>query len=141
MSDKLFLILLVLPAILGCGLGDRLQKAVTESGTNSNSNTAVIATNSNKSLTDTAVDTAVGESKIGIPECDAAMDVLSTQANNPDDNFVTKAVKKTALNTFRDQLKKNLEENKMDKKEVAKFCKEFGDNFSDPGTNENTNTR
>ena len=142
MRDKLLIVAIVLPALLGCGLGDRLQKAVEDSGTNTNanSNTAILTTNSNKSLTEKAVDTAVGESKIGIAECDEAMDVLSTQANDPDDNFVTKAVKKTALNTFRDQLKKNLEENKADKTEVAKFCREFRDNLADSATNSNANT-
>lgn len=127
---------MILPLLLGCGLADRLQKSVTEG----NSNSVAANVNANKTLTDKAVDTAVGEEKIGIAECDEAMDILEAQANNPDDNFVTKAVKKTALNTFRDQLKKNLEDNKTDKKEVAKFCKEFRDNLEDSlnDTNENS---
>ena len=122
---------------------DRAQKAVTESSSNAaNAPTSSGATNSaaNKTLTDTAVDTAVGEKKIGIPECDEAMDVLEAQANNPDDNFVTKAVKKTMLNTFREQLKQSLEENKSNKTEVAKFCKEFKDNMAESLEEANTNS-
>ena len=123
---------------------DRAQKAVTGSNSNSSiapssggvSNSAA----SNKTLSDQAVDTAVGEKKIGIPECDEAIDILEGQANNPDDNFVTKAVKKTMLNTFREQLKQNLEENKTDKKEVAKFCKEFKDNMAESLKEGNTNS-
>jgi len=67
------------------------------------------------------------------------LEVLVVEANDPDDNFVTKAVKKTALNTFRDHVKKKLEESKTDRKEVAKFCKDFKDNLTD-AANENTNT-
>ena len=138
MSHKLFGVVVVLPILLGCGILDRARQAATEP----DSNTTKIEVNSNKSLTDTAVDTAVGEKRIGIVECDDALDILTAQANNPDDNFVTKAVKKTALNTFRDQLKRSLEENQTDKKEVAKFCKEFKDNLTEPAnsnTNANTN--
>jgi hypothetical protein len=137
MRNSIISFVIIVPILLGCGLADRVQKAVTESGSNSNTITNV---NSNKTLTDTAVDAAVGEKKIGIPECDEALDILSAQANDPDDNFVTKAVKKTALNTFRDHLKQNLEEHKTDKKEVAKFCREFRDGLAD-SANENSNTK
>lgn len=132
MANKLLLLAVILVFGFGCGILDRARQAATEP----ESNTSV---NSNKSLTDTAVDTAVGEKKIGIVECDEALDILTAQANDPEDNFVTKAVKKTALNTFRDHLKTSLEENKTDKKEVAKFCKEFRDNLQD-SVNESTNS-
>lgn len=126
----------MLPVILGCGIADRVSNAVTET----QSNSTVVITNSNKTLTDKAVDTAVGEKKIGIVECDEAMDLLVAQAENPDDNFVTKAVKKTALNTFREQLKQNLENNQTNKAEVAKFCKEFRDNLADSVKEANSNS-
>ena len=128
MRNLLFGTAIVLPLLLGCGLADRVQRAVSNEPATNSSRTNV---NSNKTITDKAVDTAVGEKKIGIPECDEAIDVLEAQANNPDDNFVTKAVKKTALNTFREQLKKNLEDNKTDRKEVAEFCTEFKKNMED----------
>lgn len=136
MLNKVLLLLVFASVVLGCGLADRVQKAVTEP----ESNTSVSNANSNKTLTDKAVDTAIGDERIGIPECDEAMDLLVAQADNPDDNFVTKAVKKTALNTFRDQLKRNLEQNKADKKEVAKFCREFRDNLQDSTSGEEANT-
>ena len=129
MLNKIVLVIVVLVAGFGCGIMNRVQKSVAES--NSNAVTESPAANTNKTFTDTAVDTAVGEKKIGIDECDQAMDILEAQANNPDDNFVTKAVKKTMLNTFREQLKKSLEENKSDKKAVAKFCREFKENMED----------
>ena len=143
MRNKLFLILIILPVVFGCGLVDRARKAATETKSSSNSNVASIPVNmnSNKSLTDTAVDAAVGEKKIGIAECDEAMELLTAQADNPDDGFVTKAVKKTALNTFRDHVKRSLDESNTDKRELAKFCREFRDNLVDSKTAENSNAK
>lgn len=137
MSHKLFLLATILISGFGCGLMDRAQKAVTEPTSNS---TTTSNTEANKTLTDKAVDTAVGEKKIGIPECDEAMEMLAAQANDPDDNFVVKAGKKTALNMFREQLKKSLEDNQADKKKVAEFCTEFRDNLKDSSNEANTNT-
>ena len=142
MRNKLILIVVILPLVFGCGLVERARKAASETQqTNSNTVSIPVSTNSNKSLTDTAVDAAVGEKKIGIAECDEAMELLTTQAENPDDGFVTKAVKKTALNTFRDHVKKSLDESKTDKKELAKFCREFRDNLVESKTAENSNAK
>ena len=140
MRNKLFLILIILPVVFGCGLVDRARKAATETqSSNSNVASIPVSTNSNKSLTDTAVDAAVGEKKIGIVECDEAMELLTAQADDPEDSFVTKAVKKTALNTFRDHVKKSLDDSQTDKKALAKFCREFSDNLVDSKTAEKVN--
>jgi len=142
MRNKLFLIVIILPLVFGCGLVDRARKAASETqSSNSNTVSIPVSTNSNKSLTDTAVDAAVGDKKIGIAECDEAMELLTAQADNPDDGFVTKAVKKTALNTFRDHVKRSLEESKTDKKELTKFCREFRDNLVESKVKENSNTK
>ena len=106
----------LLIATLGCGIVDRVQKGVTGSDGSSNSN---------KTLGDRAVDTAVGESKIGVPECDEVMDSINAEMNNPDDDFVTKAVKATVLNRIKDGIRDSVEQNKTDKAEMAKTCKEF----------------
>ena len=105
----------ILMSVLGCGLVDRIQNSATGPETS----------NSNKTLTDKAVDPTVGESKIGVPECDEVMDMLTAEANNPDDGFVTKAVKATFLNRIRDAIRQSVEENKGDKVELAKTCREF----------------
>jgi hypothetical protein len=78
-----------------------------------------------KSTSDKAVDTAVGESRIGVPECDEVMDELTKEMNSPDDNFVTKAIKATVLNRIKDGIRESVEQNKSDKVEMAKTCKEF----------------
>lgn len=110
----------VLIATLGCGIVDRVQKEVTGSDSSSNSN---------KSLSDRAVDTAVGESKIGVPECDEVMDLIDAEMNNPDDDFVTKAVKATVLNRIKDGIRDSVEQNKTNTAEMAKTCKEFKKQF------------
>ena len=71
------------------------------------------------------VDTAVGESKIGVPECDEVIDLINAEMNNPDDNFITKAAKQTILNRIKDGIRENVEQNKTNKGEMAKTCKEF----------------
>jgi hypothetical protein len=125
------LILLIIG--LGCGFSDRVKKAVVGSD---NSN---IAANGNKSIADKALDTAVGGEKIGIPECDEAMDILVAQANNPDDNFVTKAIKTTALSQFREQVRKGLDNNNANRADTAKFCREFKTNLEKSLAESNSN--
>ena len=140
MRNKLISIVILLPLAFGCGLLDRAKKAAESTPSNSNVAAIPVNVNSNKSLTETAVDAAVGEKKTGIVECDEVMDLLVAQADNPDDSFVTKAVKKTALTTFRDHVKKSLDQSNVDKKELQKFCTEFRDNLVDSKTAENSNT-
>lgn len=99
------------------------------------------ATNSaqkDKTVSDKAVDVAVGDTKIGIQECDDVVELLNEQINDPEENFVTKAVKRTVLNQFRDQLKRSLEENKADKQAVGEFCAEFKKNLQESLSNSNT---
>ena len=123
--------LIILAACLGCGILDRAHKSVTGSE-NLNSN-------SNKTLTDRAVDTVVGEDRIGVPECDEVMDFLSTQANNPDDNILEESAKKMALNKFRQEIKRRVEEQKADKVELAKTCREFKRNLDTSKADEESN--
>lgn len=115
MKNKLALIsalTVLLFAVLGCGLLD-------SSSDKSTTNTA-----SNKSLSDKAVDTAVGEQKIGIPECDEVMDLLETYGNNPEDGYVVKAGKRLFVNKIRETIKTSIEENKGNKTEIAKNCRD-----------------
>ncbi len=101
---------------LGCSsINPFAEKSIANKSTNANSN---------KSLTDKAVDTAVGEQKIGIPECDEVMDLLSAEMNNPDDGYIVKAGKALVVNQIRDSIKKSIEDNKGDKVAIAKKCTE-----------------
>jgi hypothetical protein len=127
-SIALFILLMV---GLGCGIVDRIQNSPTSSG----------AANSNKTLTDKVVDKTVGEAKIGVSECDEVLDLLAAEANNPDDNFVTKAVKATFLNRIRDSIRTSVEENKNDKEELAKNCREFKTQLQKYKTEESQRTK
>lgn len=122
----LILAAVLLAATLGCGLVSRLQDETPGSS------------NSNKTIGDKAVDVAVGDTKIGIKECDDVVDILNEQINDPEESFVTKALKRTILNQFRDQLKRSLEENQANKQAVADFCREFRKNLTDPANNSTT---
>ena len=84
---------------------------------------------SNKTLKDRGVDIVVGDKKIGIQECDDVVDFFNREIDNPDDDFVTKAIKKTALNQFKEQFRQAVEENKTDKVQLAKVCKDFKENL------------
>lgn len=101
---------------LGCGITDKVQKAVGSDNS---------AANSNKTLTDKAVDITVGEEKIGVPECDQIISDIKAQANNTEDDYVTKAAKQFVINKITESLKKSLEENKNNPQQLAKDCKDF----------------
>lgn len=82
-----------------------------------------------KSLTERGIDVVVGEKKIGIRECDEVVDFFNREIEDPDDGVVSKAVKKTILNQLKDQFRQAIEENKTDKAQLAKVCKDFKQNL------------
>ena len=126
MINRLFPLIVILAATLGCGFMDSVREA-TDSGSNA-------TRGSNKTVTDKAVDVTVGESRIGIPECDEVMDLVQAELDNSDDNFVTKAVKATVLNRIKDGIREGVEKNRnsnctKDEEEMAKTCREFKKQF------------
>ena len=111
----LFPLVLLIAVILGCSSIKSLESK----------GKSPTPTPPDKSLTDKTIDTAVGEEKTGIPECDEVSDFFVREANNPDDGYVAKAVKAVIFNKIKEQFKKAIEENKTDKVELAKQCKDF----------------
>lgn len=101
---------------LGCGITDKVQKAV-----GSDNSTA----NSNKTLTDKTVDVTVGDEKIGVPECDELFDAIAEQSKSTEDNYVAKATRQYFLNKIKESIKKSLEENKNEPAKMGKECKEY----------------
>ena len=104
---------------LGCGISERVEKAIGGAG-ETNSNVAA-----NKTLTDTAIDSAVGNEKIGVHECDDLLEDLAAIVQKPDDNYVAKATRQYVLSKIRVNIKKSVEQNKNDKTQMAKDCKEY----------------
>ena len=110
---------ILLTIALGCGISERVEKAIgTANETNSNGA-------SNKTLTDTAIDAAVGSEKIGVQECDDLLEDLASVVQNPEDDYVSKAARQYVLNRIRENIKKSVEQNKNDKTQMAKDCQEF----------------
>jgi len=134
-SSYLVLASLLLTAfILGCNLSERMENAVGRS----NSTTGANSSTGNRS--ERAMDTAVGGEMIGISECDDALELLAGQASDPDDGVITQALKKTALNKFRTEVKRRLDEKKANPEDTAKFCREFASTLaSSAESNTNTN--
>ncbi len=118
MKNKLILVLvgaILLFVVLGCGSLNPLSEKKPVANT----------PGANKTLTDKAVDTTVGDEKIGIPECDEVMDMLTAEANNPDDNFIVKAGKALLFNKIKQSIKDSIDQNKdTDKTEIIKTCKD-----------------
>ena len=100
-------------SVLGCSFYNPLESI---------SNSAV---NDNRTLSDKAIDSTIGEGKIGVPECDEVLDFFADQAKSPDDDFVTKAAREYALNTIRESFKQSIEEHKGDTAAMAKECRKF----------------
>lgn len=110
----LFALLALSTFVMGCGWLNPFS-----GGSSSSSNGQ-----SDKTITDRAVDTAVGEKKIGIPECDEVFDLITKEMNNPDDDVFTKTIKGTIFNRIKDGIRENIEQNKSDPEEMIKTCKE-----------------
>lgn len=122
MKNKFALILattfLVL-AVLGCSRINPLSSEKPPEPSPS-----VQRSNNNQTTTDRAVDTVVGDEKIGVPECDEVMDMLTAEANNPDDNYIVKAGKAFVFNKIKQSLKESIEKNKGNNVELAKNCRD-----------------
>lgn len=114
--------------VIGCSCGKFADFGSKDTSTEK---TKTSDSTSNKSLTDRATDVVTEGEKIGVPECDELMDYFRTKIENEETDFVTKAILKTMESQFREGIKKSLEDNKSDKAQTAKFCKEFKKNLDD----------
>lgn len=106
--------------VLGCGslnpFGGSSDSSKTENSKTSRSD--------DKTTTDKVVDEVMPE-KTGVEECDDLMAYIAKQSQSKDDNYVTRASREFIMNRVRESLRKSIEENKNDPKELAKKCKEY----------------
>ena len=110
---------ILLAVVLGCGSLNPLSSK-------SKSKTATpTPASGDKTLTDKTIDTAVGDEKTGVPECDEVAEFFTREVNNPDDGYVAKAIKAVVFNKIKEEFRKSIEENKTDKVQLAKDCKKF----------------
>ena len=137
MKNKFAIIvsIILLFAVLGCGISERIQNAVSEQSSNNSSTSSNYA---NKSTTDQITDDVLRE-KTDIPECDEVLDMLADQSKSPDENFVTKAAKEVVFNRIRQSLKDSIQQNQNDRAKLAQTCKEFKVQLEKYQTEQNAN--
>ncbi len=106
--------------VLGCGWLDPFSGSTKTSDTKNGSQR-------DKTITDKAVDTAVGDEKIGIPECDAVLDELlgEAESQNEDEGYIAKAFRKYWQNIIRESIRKSIQENKNEPEKLAAECKKI----------------
>lgn len=124
MKNKFTLVIVVallLAAGLGCGSLDPFSGSKEDSQRSSNSRTDNGGSGGS--------DESAGIEKVGIPECDEVIDMLTKEMESPDDGYISRAIKQTVYNSIRESLKKSIEEGKNDPKELAKKCSEFKENL------------
>lgn len=127
-------------SVLGCSWWNPLaSKPETNSRPASNQTTKEANTTKDKPLDEQAIDTVVGDEKIGVPECDELIESLVAQSENPDEGYMAKAARQFALNKIRESIKKSIEENKGDKTQMAKDCRDFKDQVDKFKTQEESN--
>ena len=96
-------------------------------------------TTKEKPLDEKAIDTVVGDEKIGVPECDELFDQLAKELETTDEGYIAKAARAYFYNTIREEIKKSIEENKNDKDRLAKECKDFKAQVDKYKAQENSN--
>jgi hypothetical protein len=117
----LFTLTVLLISGLSCSYYNPLESR-SDTPQNKDSQTAK---SEDESLSDKAINSTVGEEKIGVPECDGIIDFFADQSKSKDDDFITKTARQYALNKVRESFKQSIEENKGDTAKMAKACKEF----------------
>jgi hypothetical protein len=116
--------LILLIAVLGCNWVKQLSSKEANVA-NSNHSTPANKETKEKTLEEKAIDTTVGDEKIGVPECDELFDALAKESESADEGYVAKATREYFYNKIRESIKKSIEENKNDKTKLAKECKDY----------------
>ncbi len=138
-TTNFLLVIAVMVFIIGCtcnkswdfGKSEPPTKPADSNQKQTDTPTKSADSNANKTLVDKATDVATEGDKIGIPECDELMDYFRSKIDDSDMDYVSKAFWKVMESQFRDGIKKSIEENKSDKAQTAKFCREFKKNLEE----------
>lgn len=117
----------LLVTVLGCGIPDKIQKAMGDKSSNSN---ATPTNSGDKSIGDQTTENVLRD-KTGVPECDDLLDWVADQSKGKDDNYVSKAIKEYFVNKIRQSIKESIEKNQNDKVKMAKECKEIRQQIDD----------
>lgn len=110
MKNKLSILLVMVALVavsLGCG---SLMPGSGKSDNGANSNTEQVA-------------------KTGVKECDDFIDYLNEDSKAPDEGFVARKIRETAIDVAKEAIKSKIEENKNDKESIARGCKEAKEQY------------
>jgi hypothetical protein len=121
MKNKLSIVLILtvfVALVLGCGISDKIQKAVEGDSKSTKSS-------DDKSVTDKAIDAVADGESTGVPECDEVFVIIDEQTNSKDDNVATRFFKGYVLGKFKTAIKESVEKNKEDKTKMAKECSDI----------------
>lgn len=124
MKNNLSIVLVLavfMALVLGCGISDRIQKAV-EGDKTSKSGTSG---GNDKSLTDKTIESVADGETTGVPECDEVIATIDQQLNSKDDNWMSKAAKGYLFGQIKKSIKESVEKNKEDKTKLAEQCKDM----------------
>lgn len=61
----------------------------------------------------------------GVRECDEVVDALTSQMDNPEDNFAVRAIKNYAISSAKESLKQAIENNKNNMSDLTKRCQDI----------------
>ena len=131
--NSAFLAFLVLAFTVGCNcnLSDWINSAVQTSPP-SNSNTAVVVSNANRSTNESVTDTVLNTEKTGIAECDEVLALIEQQMqNDPEQTIPERMARQGAKNLIYNQVRSNLANmNEQNRADLAKTCRQLRDNFN-----------
>ncbi len=127
MKNKLSIIIIVaigLSLILGCGISERLQKAVEGDPKTTKSNDGKTNPTS-ETITDKAIDAVADGETTGIPECDAVIQIFENESKSTEDNWVVKATRDYFVGAIKKSFRESFEQNKNDKTKMIESCKDY----------------
>ena len=127
MKNKLS-VLIVLAIFMFIALGCSMIWGAKKAGSPDIS-TSSPGSDSNKSVTDKAIEDIADGETTGVQECDDLMKFISEQSQNPDDNWVTKGIRDYAIGQVKKSLRESIEQNKNDKKKMAEQCVDLRKSF------------
>lgn len=126
MKNKLSIVLVLavfMSMVLGCGISDRIQKAVE--GDSKSTKSGNSTSKGDESLTDKAIDSVADGETTGIAECDEVIQIIEDQTKNAEDGWGAKAMYGFIFAQIKKSIKESVEKNKDDKAKVIDNCREF----------------
>ena len=128
MKNKLS-VLIVLAIFMVIALGCSMIWGGGKKNASTDKSTSAPSSDSNKSVTDKAIEDIADGETTGVQECDDLMKLISEQSQNPDDNWVTKGIRDYAIGQVKKSLRESIEQNKNDKKKMAEQCTDLRKSF------------